>query len=702
MAGAGAGAAVRIGVDIGGTFTDIVLERGPERITAKVLTTPDAPEEGVRQALAQAMESNAVAPEDVALVIHGTTLATNALIERKGARTALVTTEGFRDSIEMGTESRFEQYDIDMEKPVPLVPRRWRFPVPERLDASGEPILPLDEAAVEAIAARLAAEGIESAAIGLLHSYVNPTHERRVREILREALPDLAITLSAEVAPEMREYERFSTACANAYVQPVMARYLRMLEAGLRDAGFACPLYVMLSGGGVADIGTAIRFPIRLVESGPVGGAVFASHVARQCGLDRVLSFDMGGTTAKICLIDDAQPQTTRAFEVARAHRFLKGSGLPLRIPVIEMVEIGAGGGSIAVVDRLGRIAVGPESAGARPGPACYGQGGAAPTVTDADLAMGRIDPAAFSGGRIALDEGAATDALAGAVGAPLGLEPQMAALGVSEMVGENMAGAARVHAIEIGATLGERTMIAFGGAAPLHAARLAEKLDMDRILIPTAAAVGSAIGFLRAPVAYEVVRSAYQVVSAFDAEAANRVLGEMRAEAAAIVARGAPGAATREMRAAYMRYLGQGHEVVVPLPNRIWERADTGIVRAAFEAAYETLYGRIIPKLDLEIVSWSVQVTAVPEAVAQVDPPPAAEAPRVRGARPVLDPGSGRVVEAALYRRQDFSAGARIDGPALIVESDTTTVVSAAFSASVDALGSIVMERRPAQEGDA
>ena len=373
---AGADAEVRIGVDIGGTFTDIVLERGPERFTAKVLTTPDAPEDGVRQGLAQAMEACGTAPAEVALVIHGTTLATNAMIERKGARTALVTTEGFRDSIEMGTESRFEQYDIDMEKPVPLVPRRWRFPIPERLDAAGEPILPLDEAAVAATARQLAAEGIESVAIGLLHSYVNPAHERRVRAILQEAMPDLAITLSAEVAPEMREYERFSTACANAYVQPVMARYLRNLEDGLRDAGFRCPLFVMLSGGGVADIGTAIRFPIRLVESGPVGGAVFASHVARQCGLDRVLSFDMGGTTAKICLIDDAQPQTTRAFEVARAHRFLKGSGLPLRIPVIEMVEIGAGGGSIAVVDRLGRIAVGPESAGAQPGPACYGQGG--------------------------------------------------------------------------------------------------------------------------------------------------------------------------------------------------------------------------------------------------------------------------------------------------------------------------------------
>ena len=692
----------RVGVDIGGTFTDIVLEHGPERFTAKVLTTPDAPEEGVRQGLAQAMAACGVAPHEVALVIHGTTLATNAMIERKGARTALITTEGFRDSIEMGTESRFEQYDIDMEKPVPLVPRQWRFPIPERLNAAGDPILPLDEAAVEATARRLAADGIESVAIGFLHSYVNPAHERRVREILSEALPDLAITLSSEVAPEMREYERFSTACANAYVQPVMARYLRKLEDGLREAGFVCPLFVMLSGGGVADIGTAIRFPIRLVESGPVGGAVFASHVARQCGLDRVLSFDMGGTTAKICLIDDAQPQTTRAFEVARAHRFLKGSGLPLRIPVIEMVEIGAGGGSIAVVDRLGRIAVGPESAGAQPGPACYGQGGVAPTVTDADLAMGRIDPAEFSGGRIALDKKAATDALSSAIGVPLDLEPQVAALGVSEMVGENMASAARVHAIEIGATLGERTMIAFGGAAPLHAARLAEKLDMDRILIPTAAAVGSAVGFLRAPVAYEVVRSAYQVVSAFNPELTNRVLEEMRDEAAAIVARGAPGAPTREHRSAYMRYLGQGHEVVVPLPNRTWAREDTAIIREAFESAYGTLYGRIIPKLDLEIVSWSVGVSAVPESVDSIEPSPEAAAPPARGVRSVLDPGTGHVIEATLYRRADFTPGARVDGPALIVETDTTAVVSAAFTASVDALGAIVLERRPPQGEDA
>ena len=695
-------AKARIGVDIGGTFTDIVLERGEARFTAKVLTTPDAPEEGVRQGLAQAMEAGGVAPEDVALVIHGTTLATNALIERKGARTALLTTEGFRDSIEMGTESRFEQYDIEMEKPVPLVPRHLRFPVPERLDASGAAILPLDEDALAAVAARLAAEGVESAAVGFLHSYVNPAHERRARAVLQEALPNLPVTLSSEAAPEMREYERFSTACANAYVQPLMARYLRGLERGLRARGFACPLFVMLSGGGVTDVETAIRFPIRLVESGPVGGAVFASDVARRCGLDRVLSFDMGGTTAKICLIDDAQPTTTRTFEVARAHRFLKGSGLPLRIPVIEMVEIGAGGGSIAAVDRLGRIAVGPESAGADPGPACYGRGGAAPTVTDADVALGRIDPAEFSDGRIALDAAAAEEALTRDVGAPLGLEPRMAALGTSEVVDENMASAARVHAIEIGATLGERAMIAFGGAAPLHAARLAEKLDMDRVLIPTAAAVGSAVGFLCAPVAYEVVRSAYQVLSAFDADTANRVLEEMRREAAAVVARGAPGAPTVEHRAAYMRYLGQGHEVAVPLPRRVWGADDAGVVRAAFETAYEGLYGRIIPKLDLEIVSWSVEVTTVPAAPARSEPPPPAPPPPARGTRPVLDPGTGETVEAAVYRRAEFAPGASVDGPALIVETDTTAVVSTAFAASVDALGTIVMERRKRETGDA
>ena len=689
------GSVARIGVDIGGTFTDVVLEKGQVRHTAKVLTTPRAPAEGVEQGIQSVLADSGVTPGEVSLIIHGTTLATNALIERKGVTTALVTTEGFRDSVEMGTESRFEQYDINMEKPLPLVPRRRRFIVPERLNAAGEVILALDEAAVTALVEPLKRQNVESIAIGFLHSYVNQAHERRAHEILSAALPDVTFTLSSDVAPEMREYERFSTACANAYIQPTMAQYLRRLEAGLKSQGFSCPLFVMLSGGGVADIETGIRFPIRLVESGPVGGAIFSSYAAAECGLSQVLSFDMGGTTAKICVINDSKPHTERAFEVARAHRFLKGSGLPLRIPVIQMVEIGAGGGSLARVDSLGRIAVGPESAGAEPGPACYGQGGEAPAVTDADVVLGRIDPSAFAGGRLTLDAKLADAALTRDVGAALSLAPDMAALGVSEMVDENMANATRVHAIEIGASLNARTMIAFGGAAPLHAARLAEKLEIDRVLIPTNAAVGSAVGFLRAPVAYQVVRSAYQKISQFDAEAANEVLAAMQAEAREVVRRGAPGAETAEKRTAYMRYLGQGHEVAVVFPARRWKAGDGTFVRQAFETAYEKTYGRIIPNLDLELVSWAVEVSATVEAPAPAGAAGEASAPAPYASRRLLDAGSGQYVEAPAYRREELQPGSRVAGPAIIVEEDTSTVVSPTFDATVNALGYIVLERK-------
>ena len=694
------GSPARIGVDIGGTFTDVVLEKDDIRYTAKVLTTPRAPEQGVGQGIQGVLTDSGVTPGEVALIIHGTTLATNALIERKGVTTALVTTQGFRDSVEMGSESRFEQYDINMEKPLPLVPRRRRFAVAERLNAAGEVILPLDEAAVAALVEPLKALDVESVAIGFLHSYVNPAHEQRAHEILAAELPDVTFTLSSEVAPEMREYERFSTACANAYVQPIMAQYLHRLEAGLKDQGFTCPLFVMLSGGGVADIEAGIRFPIRLVESGPVGGAIFSSHAAAECGLSEVLSFDMGGTTAKICVINDSKPHTERSFEVARAHRFLKGSGLPLRIPVIQMVEIGAGGGSLAHIDALGRIAVGPESAGAEPGPASYGRGGEAPAVTDADVALGRIDPNAFAGGRLTLDAGLADAALERDVGAALSLEPHMAALGISEMVDENMASAARVHAIEIGASLGERTMIAFGGAAPLHAARLAEKLEIDRVLIPTSAAVGSAVGFLRAPVGYQVVHSAYQKISQFNAAAANETLAAMQAEALAVVERGAPGVETKEKRIAYMRYLGQGHEVAVDLPSREWRGEDSAFIRNAFEAAYEKTFGRIIPHLDVELVSWAVEVNAAVAEAATAGEVGEAPAPTPYARRQLLDAGSGVEVEAPAYRREELVPGSRITGPAIIVEDDTSTVVSPSFDASINALGYIVLERKKQGDG--
>src|ERR1700712_723901 len=457
----------RLAVDIGGTFTDLALEQGDRRTTTKVLTTPAAPEQGVMDGFHAIIQATGIAPADIELIVHGTTLATNAIIERKGARTALITTEGFRDVIAMGNESRYDQYDLNIVLPQPLVPRYLRLPVPERLDNTGKILRPLDEAAVHALIPVLRQEKVESIAIGLLHAFVNPVHEQRIRTILAQELPHIPISLSSEVSPEMREWERFSTTVANAYVQPMMARYLHQLEADLQAAGAAAPLFLMMSGGGLTTIEPACRFPIRLVESGPAGGAIFSAHIARECGLDSVLSFDMGGTTAKICLIDNFKPQTARTFEVARVGRFRKGSGLPLRIPVIEMVEIGAGGGSIAHVDTMGRIAGGPERAGADPGPACYGRGGIPPAVTDANLALGRYDPGRFAGGSMQLDVSAAHDALLADVGAKLGLTAELAALGVVEMVDENMANAARVHAIESGKTYEGRTLIAFGGGGP-------------------------------------------------------------------------------------------------------------------------------------------------------------------------------------------------------------------------------------------
>jgi N-methylhydantoinase A len=663
-----------LGVDIGGTFTDVAIEAGGQRYSAKILTTPEAPERAVLEAIGVVLHEAVLGPGDLSIIIHGTTLATNAIIERKGAKTALLTTEGFRDTIEIRHENRFEQYDVNIDLPPPLVPRRLRFPVRERVDAGGRVLVPLDEAALLPLADRLAAERIESIAIGFLHSFTNPAHERRAGEILAERLPDVPITLSSEVSPEMREYERFSTACANAYIQPLISRYLANLETLLHREGFMCPLFLMLSGGGLTAVETAIRFPVRLVESGPAGGAIFASEIARQCRLDKVLSYDMGGTTAKICLIDELKPQTSRAFEVARIYRFKKGSGLPLRIPVIEMVEIGAGGGSVARVDRLKRIVVGPNSAGADPGPACYGRGGTAPTVTDADLLLGRIDPTGFSGGRMALDRGA---------------------LGVSEIVDENMANAARVHAIESGKDARGRILVAFGGAAPLHAARLAEKLGLDRVLVPSYAGVGSAVGFLRAPIAYEIVRSSLQRLDQFDAAAANALFAAMRGEAEPIIRRGAGDAPLTETRSAFMRYRGQGHEIAVPLPTRTYHDDDTAILRAVFEEAYRRLYSRIIPGVEVEILSWVLLLSAPsPSETAAAPPPSEPHTPQPARRRPVFDPETGEFIEVAIYERRDLLPGAFIPGPAVIVEDETSTVVSRLFDAHIDAFGYIELLR--------
>ncbi len=688
-------ATIRLGLDIGGTFTDVALEIGERRFTGKTLTTPGAPEQGVLAALASVTQAAGVEARQVGLIIHGTTLATNAVIERKGAKTALLTTAGFRDVVEIRHENRFEQYDVNIDLPPPLVPRRLRLPVRERIDAQGRVLLPLDETSVERAIEVLAAQQVEAAAIGFLHSFTNPEHERRTGEAIARRLPQVAVTLSSDVSPEMREYERFSTACANAYIQPLMGRYLAGLEREIERAGFVCPLLLMTSGGGITTIETAIRYPVRLIESGPAAGAIFAGCIAQQNGLDQVLSFDMGGTTAKICLIDKAQPQTARVLEVARIYRFLKGSGLPLRIPVIEMVEIGAGGGSIARLDALKRIAVGPDSAGAQPGPVCYGRGGSEPTVTDADLVLGRIDAEKFSGGSIALDAAGAARAVAERIGAPLDLAADHAALGISELVDENMANAARVHAIESGKDLRTRTLIAFGGAAPLHAARVAQKLGIERVLVPANAGVGSAVGLLRAPVAYEIVRGRLMRLAEFDAAAANRLLGEMRTEAEAVVRRGAPGAELAEQRSAFMRYRGQGHEISVALPVREFSASDRATLAQLFEAAYGRLYSRSIPGVEIEILSWVVAVRAPAEGRLAAESPERPSEPAAPAHRPIFDAESGEFVEVPAYWRADLAPGARIKGPAVIAEDETSTIVGADFDARIDRFGYIELTVR-------
>ena len=688
----------RLAVDIGGTFTDVVLEIGQGSSTTahatKILTTPDAPEravlEGVRAILAEAK----CRPGDVTLVVHGTTLATNALIERKGARTALVTTAGFRDSLEMAWEHRFEQYDIYMERPEPLVSRDLRYGVPERVAADGAILLALDEKAVRTVAAELRKEKVEAVAVCFLHSFTNEAHERRAGAILAEELPGVAISLSCEVCPEIREYERTSTTIANAYVLPRMAGYLGQLETDLKREGIAGPLLLMMSSGGITTVETARRYPVRLVESGPAGGAILARTVAAENDARKAVAFDMGGTTAKLTLLDELELQRSRQFEVARAYRFIQGSGLPVRIPVIELVEIGAGGGSIARLDALGRLQVGPDSAGSVPGPASYGRGGTEPTVTDADTALGRLDPKRFAGGAIPLHRDKAEAALQSLAG-PLKTDAQGAAAGVAEIVDETMASAARVHAVENGKDTADRDLIAFGGAAPLHAARLARKLGMKRVIVPVGAGVGSAFGFLRAPIAYEVVRTRHVRLDMFDDKMLNELFAAMRLEAEAVVQPAAPGEKLVEHRQAFMRYRGQGHEIAVPLPNEPFGADATRELRRRFEATYETVFGRAIPKLEVEALTWTLSL-----ATDRPLPPPAKAiavlaAPAPSGHREVLDPASGARQQAAIHERNALKPGMVLDGPALIVEDGTTTVVPKGFTARLNAVGQIVLEDR-------
>jgi N-methylhydantoinase A len=693
-------ATARVGIDVGGTFTDLVLHDPARALvrTGKLLTTPDDPSQAIIDGIVRLLGEAGLTTADLHSVIHGTTLVTNTIIERTGATVGLLTTEGFRDSIEVGRETRYDLYDLFLETPTTLVPRRRRLEIPERIDANGEMLLPLDEAAVAAAARKLVEEEkVEAIAIGFLHSYRAPQHEKRAGAIIRALYPHLPLSLSAEVAPEIREYERSSTACANAYVQPLMARYLDKVEASLTAMGFTGHLYVMLSGGGITTVREAKAFPIRLIESGPAAGAMASAFIARLAGLDKVVSFDMGGTTAKMCLVEDYEPNHKFDFEAGRVRRFQKGSGLPLKVSVVDMIEIGAGGGSLARVDEAsGLLKVGPRSAGAKPGPVCYGRGGEEPTVTDADLVLGRLDPGYFLGGEMQLDPGRVQRAFAAGIAAKIGVDAETSALGVQRIVDETMAAATRMHLAEKGKDPRRYTMIAFGGAGPVHAWNLARLLKMKRLVVPLGAGVASALGFLVAPPATDMVRSHVSRLERTDWDVVNGLFAEMAAEGRALLTEA--GANPEEITyrpVADMRHVGQGFEIPVALPSLTLSTADLPAIRTAFFASYRDRFERIMEDSPIEALSWRLACAApgthvdIAGAVAHR---PAGGGAATGKMRRVLFEGAGWQ-DCQVYDRYALASGDGFAGPALVEERESTCVIGPGSPVQVDRFLNLVID---------
>jgi N-methylhydantoinase A len=686
----------RVGSDIGGTFTDLILasEDGQTFHVGKVLTTPE-PDDAVIAGIETVLAAAGVAPSQVSHVLHGTTLFTNAIIERKGARTALVTTRGFRDAVEIAREHRYDMYDLYMQRPRPLAPRHLRFELDERVLASGTVRHPMDPEEVRRLAVRLRAAGIEAVGVCLLHAYANPTHERLAGTILRETLPEVAVTLSSELVPEIREYERTSTTLANVYVQRLAQRYLERLGERLRRVGVVGGLFIMQSNGGLCEADTGGRFPVRLIESGPAAGALAAAHYGALLGHRDLLSFDMGGTTAKACVIADGEPLVSPEFEIDRRYHFKKGSGLPIKVPVIEMIEIGTGGGSIARVDALRRLRVGPESAGARPGPAAYSLGGTEPTVTDADLVLGYLDPDFFLGGQMRLDREAARRAIAERVGKPLGLDLVEAAWGIHQLANESMASAARIHAIERGKDVERFPIFAFGGAGPVHAFGVARILRSPRVIYPLGAGVTSAVGFLVAPLSFDFVRTLPGDIAQLDWAAVARAVAEMEAEGRAVLGRTIPADQVRFRRFADMRYRKQGYEIRVPIPEGPLDASRREEVHQSFEGAYRAIYGHTVRDAPIEAVSWRVVAQGprptlrLPTAAGAGRDPRAAR----KGIRRVYLPDARGYADVPVYDRYALGAGATIEGPAVIEERESTVVVSAAAAIRVDAASNVIVE---------
>jgi len=689
-----AGRELVLGVDIGGTFTDLVLlDPGSGRTwTTKILTTPRDPAAAVLEGLEAILTQAKRTPRDLAAVVHATTLAGNALLERKGARTGAVTTRGFRDILETGREQRYDLYDVHLDLPAPLVPRVLRRPVAERTAYDGRILQPLDEGEARAAAAFLRERGVESVAVCFLHSYANPANEEAMAQVLEAHLPGVAVSLSSRVLPEIGEYGRFSTTTANAYVQPLVRRYLDRLGRELAARGHRGAFHVMTSRGGRMTAESAAEFPVRLLESGPAAGAHAAAALGRQLGARDLLSFDMGGTSAKICLIRDGRPDTTVEFEAARLSRFKRKSGHLIRIPVVDLIEVGAGGGSLARVDAMGLLAVGPESAGAEPGPACYGQGGTRPTVTDADLVLGFLDAAYFLGGRLRLDAAAARESIGAHVGTPLGLDPLRAAWGIFTTVTDQMARAASVHASEKGADLRRCTLLAFGGAGPVHAAHLARALGIPRVVVPPRAGVLSALGCDLAPAAFDLAVSYKRELGELDLERVTGMLRRMEKEGLTLLHQAGVRVGARVEWLADMRHLGQRSEVTFPIPRRPLRRTDLPAIERAFRRAYHARYGRAIPDVPVEAVTWRIVMSGPARALPGGEAQPVGRRAGVppRGRRPGCF--GGRAVDMAVYRREALGPGSRLRGPVLVEEEASTAVIPPGAAASVDRWGNLVI----------
>lgn len=687
----------RLAVDIGGTFTDVVLlDAASGRIVVdKTLTTPAAPLDGVRTGVTQLLAKAGVAPHEItAPIVHATTLITNALIEGKIGRSGLVTTKGFGDTLLIRDEHRYDMYDLQIEFPAPPIARELTFEIDERVSAGGELLVDPSDDDLATLADQLADANVESVAICLLNSYVNRANEQKIAAYLRTRL-GVPVCISAEISPQIREYPRMITTACNAATMPVIGPYLDELQKWLSAEGFGGSVLMMLSNGGVVSADDAARAPIRLVESGPAAGALAGSWFARRLGVDRLLCFDMGGTTAKACLIEHGRPELTNTFEVARAYRFKKGSGFPVSVPSVDLVEIGAGGGSLGRVDQFGLLKVGPESAGAEPGPASYGRGGTEPAVTDTDVVLGLLDPAAFLGGDMPLDAALAEQAIA-TVAERLGLSTIDTAAGMHEIVNQNMAAAARMHAVEMGVDLRGVTVIAFGGAGPVHACGVADLLESDRLIFPVNASVLSAFGTLVSPVRIDLARSMPRRIDTIDPAERNALLDELRTEGRRVLsAAGVPDDAVQFRYGVDARYSGQGNEITIWVGEGAEWPASPSEVADAFDREYRRIYGLTIPDVTIEAVTWRLSASATTTVVEPSSTLAPANGPPVPIAhRPMVFGRGIPAVEAPVYRRSELGAGARFDGPAVVEERETTSVIRPGWSVEVAPDGSLIATR--------